>query len=185
MTRPRRAAVDPTWSEEIANDARLLAATAEGDPDAFGALWTRYGQPVHGLCRAVLGERAAAEDAVQETFLRIWRGAGSYDPTRGVPAAWIMAIARNVARTAARPRPTPAPWPEAPVPDEVEGVVDRLWLRDALGGLSQPERLALELAYFADLSHAQVAARLGEPLGTVKARIRRALLRLAALAGGR
>ena len=185
MSRPRRAAVDQTWSEEIAHDARLLAGIGEGDPDAFAALWTRYGQAVHGLCRAVVGERAAAEDAVQETFLRIWRGAGSYDPARGVPAAWVMAIARNVARTAARPRPAPAIWPETPVPDEVEGVVDRLWLREALGGLSQPKRVALELAYFADLSHAEVAARLGEPLGTVKARIRRALLRLAAQAGGR
>lgn len=185
MSRPRPAAPDPAWSEEIACDARLLAGVAEGDPDAFAALWTRYGQPVHGLCRAMLGERAAAEDAVQETFLRIWRGAASYDPARGAPAAWVMTIARNVARTAARSRAVPVPWHEAPMPDEADGAVDRLWLRDAMGELSQPERLALELAYFADLSHTQVAERLGEPLGTVKARIRRALLRLAAQAGAR
>ena len=172
-------------SDEIAIEAHLLAQIAAGDADAFHALWGRYRGPVHAMCLAVIGERAQAEDAVQEAFVRIWRGAGGYDPVRGVPAAWIMTVARNVARTASRTR-SPLPVVHEPMAaDGVEPIVDRLWLRHALSKLSEPEQLALELAYFADLSHAQVAARLGEPLGTVKARIRRALLRLAEQVGER
>jgi RNA polymerase sigma-70 factor, ECF subfamily len=180
MSRALHFAVDPSGADEVARDARLLARIADGDQDAFGDLWARYGRPVYALCRAALGDSAAAEDAAQETFLRIWRRAETYDAARGVPAAWIMTIARNTARTSVRP-PLPASAAPLPTPgDGTDDVVDRLFLRDALGGLSEPERVTLELAYFADLSHSQVAARLGEPLGTVKARIRRALLRLGA-----
>jgi RNA polymerase sigma-70 factor (ECF subfamily) len=132
----------------------------------------------------MLIERTATEDAVQETFLRIWRRADAYDPDRGPPAAWIITIARNVARTAAHGRGSRLLVPpREPAVDLAKGVVDRLWLRDALATLTEPERVALELAYFADLSHSQVAAALGEPLGTVKARIRRALIRLASEGG--
>lgn len=185
MSRPHHAAGEPGGTPEVDHDADLLARIADGDPDAFTEIWRRYGRPVHALCRAVLGEPAAAEDAAQETFLRIWRRAGTYAPARGVPAAWIMTIARNTARSAARPAPFLAPVPPRAPPDALEATIDRLWMSDALGALPERERLALELAYFADLSHAQVAARLGEPLGTVKARIRRALLHLSDRAGGR
>lgn len=164
-------------------DASLLAAIATGDGDAFGALWERYRRPTYALCLAIVGDRALAEDAVQEAFVRIWRGAGSYDPSRGAPAAWVMTVTRNVARSAARRRPAALDHERTPARDVESAALDRVWLREALGALSPPEQVAIELAYFADLSHAQVAERLGEPLGTVKARIRRALVRLGERAG--
>ena len=185
MSHPRTSAYGSDRSDEVAVEARLLRDIADGDPDAFRALWDRYGGPVYRLCLTITGDSGAADDAVQETFLRIWRRALSFDPARGVPAAWIMTVARNAARTAAHARPLPAGLFESASGDSTDMWVDRMWLRDALGELSPPERLALELAYFADLSHTQVAARLGEPLGTVKARIRRALVRLSAQAGER
>ena len=162
-----------------AYEAALLADVADGDPEAFRTLWELYGTPVYRLCLTITGEAAIADDAVQETFLRIWRRAGGYDASRGAPAAWVMTVARNTARTIARSGPVALPATEAAGDDRTDAIVDRVCINRALGRLSPAERLAIELAYFADLSHSQVAARLGEPLGTVKARIRRALLRLA------
>jgi RNA polymerase sigma-70 factor (ECF subfamily) len=165
------------------DDVELLGRVAAGDEEAFRALWQHYGRAVYRVCLAVLRERGAAEDAAQETFAILWRRAARYEPARGAPAAWLLAVARNAARNVARTRPPVAPARPAGLPhaaDEDE-LLDRLWLAEALGRLSEPERAALELAFLADLTHAQVAERLGEPLGTVKARIRRALLRLARL----
>lgn len=172
-------------ADDVSYEAELLGAVADGDPDAFTALWERYRDPVFRSAFAICGERGTAEDAVQETFTRIWRRAGTFDPLRGVPAAWIMTVARNTARTVAQKRPLVAADDEPAGADGTDAVVDRIWMRGALQHLSPKERLAIELAYYGDLSHSQIASRLNEPLGTVKARIRRALIRLAEMAGER
>ena len=165
-------------------DIALLRGIADGSEAAFEALWRRYGAAVHGVCRGILRDPEAAEDATQEAFARVWRSAGTVDPRRGEPVAWLMTVARNAALNVARITHA-EPIGEVPgAADDArdQETVDRLWLHGALTRLPEAERAALELAYLADLSHSQVAARLDAPLGTVKARIRRGLARLTDMA---
>jgi RNA polymerase sigma-70 factor (ECF subfamily) len=116
----------------------------------------------------------------QEAFLQAWRQADRYDPSRGTPQAWLSAIVRTRAldrvrrRAARRERAHQAPpvTAGAPNPDAI------LAVRRALRALSPAQRRAIELAYYQDLSQSEIAARLGEPLGTVKTRIRAAMMRL-------
>ena len=168
-------------------DAELFRLVADGSEPAFEALWRRYGPAVLGVCRAILRDPEVAEDAVQETFARVWRHAGSYDERRGKPAAWLMTVARhsaiNIARVA-RPEPVALPDDDADPADEQE-IVDRLWLQGALTRLPDREQEVVGLAYFADLSHSQIARRIDEPIGTVKSRIRRAIERLSEMADER
>ncbi|MGD9696154.1 MAG: sigma-70 family RNA polymerase sigma factor [Thermoleophilia bacterium] len=169
------------------DDAELFRLIAGGSETAFDALWRRYGEAVLGLCRAILRDPQAAEDAAQEAFARVWRFAATVDPRRGEPAGWLMTVARNSALNVARvtlPEPVPEPF-ERPVPSREQEMIDALWLRGALTRLPDREREVIRLAYFAGLSHTQIAARVDEPLGTVKSRIRRGLARLAELAEGR
>ena len=170
-----------------ATDAELLQLVAAGSQPAFRALWSRYGAAVYRVCLDVVGDPLVAEDAAQEAFVRVWRGAATVDARRGAPAAWLLTVARNAARNVARVRvPQPSEAVDQPGQDGAEeALLDRFWVRGALTRLPAQEREVLELAYFADLSHAQIAARLDEPLGTVKSRIRRALGNLAELAGER
>jgi RNA polymerase sigma-70 factor, ECF subfamily len=165
------------------DDAELFRLVAGGSEVAFEALWRRYGAAVLALCRSILRDPEAAEDATQEAFARVWRYAATVDPRRGEPVAWLMTVARNSALNVARvTRPEPvAPGNEAGPTAEPE-IVDRLWLQGALTRLTDREREVIGLAFFSGLSHVQVADRIGEPLGTVKSRIRRALLRLAEMA---
>lgn len=166
-------------------DADLLRRVGRGDEDAFRVIWERYGRAVYAACATVLGPGPTAEDAAQEAFTRIWRKAAQFDPNRGTPAAWILTVARNAARNVARVR-VPIPTDATPA-DLVDGPGDRVGERfaieRALETLHDHEREAVELAFFHDLSHSQIAARLGAPLGTVKARIRRALGHLADVEG--
>lgn len=165
-------------------DAELFRLIADGSEVAFEALWRRYGGAVLSVCRSILRDPEAAEDATQEAFARAWRSAATVDARRGEPAAWLMTVARNAALNVARvTRPEPvARIEETPDPLDVREAVDRLWLRGALTRLPEREQVVIGLAYFSDLSHSQVAIRTGEPLGTVKSRIRRALGRLAEMA---
>jgi RNA polymerase sigma-70 factor (ECF subfamily) len=160
------------------SEAELLRLVAGGSEAAFAALWTRSGAAVYSVCRRILVDRDSAEDAAQEAFVRIWRNARQFDPRRGSAAAWMYTIARNTALNLARIR-RPVPQETPPVTYEAADPADRFWLETSLARLSEGERTALELAYFEDLTQSQVAQRLDVPLGTVKARIRRALGRLA------
>ena len=166
------------------SDIELLGLVAEGSEAAFEALWRRYGGAVLGVCRAILRDPEAAEDATQETFARVWRSAGTYDARKGRPTAWLLTVARhsaiNIARVT-RPEPVRQTGDE-PGPAREQEIVDRLWLHGALSRLPDREREVVGLAYFAELSHSQIAVRIDQPLGTVKSRIRRALERLAEMA---
>ena len=165
------------------SDAQLLARIGEGEAAAFAELWRRYGPVVLGTCRRILVDRAAAEDAAQDAFARIWNGAASFDPSRGAPAAWVTRIARNSALNQLRARrPGTNGMLEPAEASATDALADRFWLRALLRRLNRDEQVAIELAYFHDLSHAQIAERIDAPLGTVKARIRRGLMRLAELA---
>ena len=165
------------------SDAQLLRRTAEGEEAAFAELWRRYGAAVLGACKRILTDHGVAEDATQDAFARIWKSAASFDASRGEPAAWISRIARNTALNQLRGyRPEVRASIDVIEEGAVESLAERFWLRALLRRLSHDERVALELAYFHDLSHSQIAEKLGEPLGTVKARIRRGMIRLAELA---
>ena len=162
------------------NEALLRRLTA-GDPAALGEFYDLYAGLVNGLAVRILRDAAEAEDLVQEVFIQVWRQAARYDPGRGSPEAWLCTIARSRAldrlrRRAARREepgdPPPMSASERPRPEEV------LAVRKALRALSRDQRAALELAYYEGLTQTEIADRLGQPLGTVKTRMRTALMRL-------
>lgn len=156
--------------------ARLVA----GDPAALADLYDLAAGLVFGLVLRILRDRAEAEDVVQEVFVQVWRQAERFDPARGSLNAWLCTIARTRALDRLRRRAARREEPEGSQPPAVEAPrpEDALAVRAALESLPAPQREALALAYFEGLTHTEIAARLGEPLGTVKTRIRAALLRL-------
>lgn len=170
----------------------LLARVADGNRDAFATLSGRFMRPVFTEAMRVVGDAATAEDVTQEVFERVWRAAGRFDADRGSAAAWICTIARNRARDHARMR-RPVPVEDATERADAAaatgdgGSQDRgaeaLDVHAALAELSPALRELIELAYWHGLSQADIADRLGLPLGTVKTRTRRALARLADLLG--
>ena len=167
------------------DDERLLTQVAKGDPWAFELLYQRYARPVLGLALRRLGDHGRAEDAVQETFVSVWRSASTYRPERGRATAWLYAVARNAIADRARRRgDSLAEAPDAPSdaagPEEH---AEHSWLawrvHRALEELPDREREPIELAYWGQLSQSEIAERLGIPLGTVKTRTRAGLARLA------
>lgn len=169
-------AVDRT---AVVSDAELLAAAGAGDDEwPLRELYRRYAGRVFGLGVQLLSDRGLAEELVQETFVRIWRSADRYDPARGSAAAFIFTIARRLAIDLWR-RPssrTSEPSPvEPPTGDEMDRLVTRLGVRDALDALSEAHRQILELSYRDHLKQSEIAEKLGIPLGTVKTRSHYAL----------
>src|SRR5690242_15246042 len=187
LSLPRR--VEPATMAPVAanqlSDGELIVRSADGDRGAFETLYKRYARPVFGLALRRLGDRGRAEDAVQETFASVWRGAGSYRPERGPGGPWIYAVARNAIVDRARARNEPAVEApdqeshEAGPPERAEANWTSWRIHRALEELPDNERKVIELAYWSGLSQSEVAEYLGIPLGTVKTRTRAALARLA------
>ncbi len=157
-------------------DAETLARAQLGDRDAFRALYERYADVVYAFVRRMLGEDAAAEDALQDTFLRVARSLPSF--ATGGPATlstWILSIARRAALTPRRPPPvaTLRHEPEvAPAPVELGAVRRRL--EDALGALSPDQRAVFVLRELSQLSYEEIAVAVGIDVGTVRSRLHRA-----------
>ena len=167
--------------------AALLAEIARGDRAALRALYEQQATRLFGIAQAILRDREAAADAMQDAFLRISQRAVQFDPARGEAGAWLGAVARHAALDLARKRgrelPTddPALGDTAVAPEALERVAadaEGRRLHDCLSALDEKNRKGILLAFVHGLSHAQVAARLDLPLGTVKAWIRRGLLQL-------
>jgi RNA polymerase sigma-70 factor, ECF subfamily len=162
----------------------LAQALRRGEERALADLYDRYGGSVYHLALRITRDPSTAEEISLDAFLQIWRQAARYDTHHGTLASWLFTITRSRAidrlRAAAATKRTHA---EDPVsvsaveqPEEVAEVAERRALvRQAMASLSPAQRAALELAYYEGLSHSQIAARLGEPLGTVKTRIRQAM----------
>jgi RNA polymerase sigma-70 factor (ECF subfamily) len=174
----------------MCSDGDLIQRTGTGDRSAFEKLYLRYSRPVFGLALRRLGDRGRAEEAVQETFVSIWRSAATYKPERGPGAPWLYGVARNaiVDRSRARYEP-PAEAPDEPStdtgPDERAEQSWTSWrVHSALETLPEREREVIALAYWSDLSQSEVAEKLGIPLGTVKTRTRSALMHLAEILEG-
>jgi RNA polymerase sigma-70 factor (ECF subfamily) len=181
---------EPTAAGARASDGELIERAGTGDGAALEELYARYARPVLGLALRRLGDRGRAEDAVQETFVSVWRAAKTYRPERGPGAPWLYAVARNaiVDRSRARSE-TPVEAPDEPSADLGPDVsAEESWTRwrvhRALEELPEREREVIELAYWRGLSQSEVAESLGLPLGTVKTRTRSALQRLATLLEG-
>ena len=176
------------------SDRELLAGIAASDPLAFEALYQRYARPFYGFALRRLGDPNRAEDAVQDAFTAVWRGAATYDPERGSAAAWLFGIARNAVvdwiRQSARERDSIDDAPEAASSERSpHECAEDDWLRfcthAALAELPERERVPLELAYWHGLSQSEIARRLRLPLGTIKTRTRSGLARLAVVLEGR
>jgi RNA polymerase sigma-70 factor (ECF subfamily) len=158
---------------EDTDDADLLVAVGAGDRgEPLRELYRRYVGRIYGLGVQLLGDRGLAEELVQETFVRLWRNAGRFDRERGSAATFIFTIARRLAVDLWR-RPSSRPAkPDAAIPDDddVDRLLLRLGVRDALDSLSDAHRTVLELSYGDQLKQTEIARRLGIPLGTVKTR---------------
>jgi RNA polymerase sigma-70 factor (ECF subfamily) len=191
-------------------DSELMARVAAGDHEAFATLYDRHVRAVYGAVLRYLRDPAATEEVVQETYLAMWQRPDRYAADKGSLVGWLLSIARNRAidrlRAASRrpmfvgldPGPSNGsesdlerlmasgrPVGSGVTADEPSDVAERRWVRSvvrtALDGMSEAERQVLELAYDDGLTQTEIAERLGWPLGTVKTRTRRAMLRLRAM----
>jgi RNA polymerase sigma-70 factor (ECF subfamily) len=183
--------------EEEARDEELIRRITGGDTDAVRLLYSRHGRLVFGLAMSVTGDSSASEEVCQDVFLRVWEKSATYRPDKGKVVTWIARIARNRAIDSLRSRrireTDSAPEPEEPgavAADRRLDPAEQLWgrlrdeaVREAVATLPPEQRLALTLAFFKGLSHRQISERLGEPLGTVKTRIRDAMRKLRARLG--
>ncbi len=177
--------------EDPSSDQALMAAFVARDERAAGALYDRFASRVYGLGIVMLGNDHAAQDLVQDTFVKLWRTAARFDPERGRLETWILLTARSLAIDLLRRRvlesrslqelgPPPVHDP-APGPDDLAATADLASrARHAMTKLSNEQRSALELAYFGGRTTAEVAALEGIPQGTAKTRIHAALLKLRA-----
>jgi RNA polymerase sigma-70 factor (ECF subfamily) len=178
---------------EFEADEVLLERLAGRDADALDALYNRYGRVAFALAYRILGSPETAEDVVQEAFLAVWRGAASYERTRGHPRGWLLSVVRNRAIDALRAREVrpkvgatltdvaSIPAGDGDPADDALRRIDAAAIRDALTSLPPEQRETVELAFFSGFSYPEVAARMGAPLGTVKSRMRLALERLRGL----
>ena len=179
-------------AQSQAEDLECLRRLAAGDQAAAGALYDRHSRPAYSLILRIVGDEGDAEDVLQEVFAQAFRQAGRYDASRAPVAAWLLMVARSRSIDRVRSRRVrpeshasdgPASMDDLPgtMPDAATSILDdeqALSVRRALGALPVIQRMAIELAYYDGLSHREIAARLEEPLGTVKTRIRLGLLKL-------
>jgi RNA polymerase sigma-70 factor (ECF subfamily) len=163
----------------------LERAFAAGEPDALKRAFDAHGRLVYTLCRRSLGPEAA-NDVTQEAFAAAWFARARFDPCRGSLGGWLVGIAKNksidhLRAQSRRPQLVDAAGSTAgPAiePAEVEHLADRLLLADAMAQLPERAKTMIELAFFEQLTHPEIAARCDVPLGTVKSDIRRGLARL-------
>jgi RNA polymerase sigma factor (sigma-70 family) len=171
------------------SDEALLEAVALADEQALGELYDRFGRVAYGLALRILRDAALAEDAVQEAFLQVWRGAAGYRSERAKASTWVLTFvhrrAIDLVRREERRRREPVEALSEPVaPGADETVVARSRqeiVQDALSRLPAEQREAIELAYYGGLTQSELAERLSQPLGTIKSRMFTGLQRLQTL----
>ncbi|MGA9529456.1 MAG: sigma-70 family RNA polymerase sigma factor [Terriglobales bacterium] len=168
----------------IPSDSSLINAIRAGDQGAMAKLYDRYSSIVYSVALRVLQDTGSAEDVLQDTFVMLWRNPGAFDASRGNMPAWLAVIARNRAIDSLRRR-----RPETDMDDVVVSIEPDLAsstdrsramekVRGVLETMPDTQRSVLEMAYFEGLTHAEIAEKTGEPLGTIKTRIRSGLLSL-------
>ena len=167
------------------DDYQLVRQVAKGDERAFLALYDRYSPRVYGLTLRVLSDTMLAEEATQDTFLKLWSRAKQFNPRKGSLVPWLMTIAHRTAldRLRLENRRPPTSNSEEPdqvwatVPDESTQSGEARWrsMHFAVQSLPEEQRLVIELAYYKGMSQSEIADVLGWPLGTVKTRVRAAM----------
>lgn len=184
---------DPFVDLSAVSDADLITLVTRGDQDALGTLYERYSRAIYSFSLRIVGDAQVAEEILQEVFVRVWQQGGSFQAARGSLITWLLSITHNlsideVRRRKRRPQKADAEEPEtilASLPDEGSDVEEEVWLsslrvsiQDALQQLPAAQREAIELAYFQGLTQREIAEVLGEPLGTIKTRMRLGMLKL-------
>ena len=173
-------------------DQDLISLVRERDAHAFATLYDRHARAAYSLAYRMMGERQAAEDLVQEAFLKLWRGASSYRPERGSVRSWLLTMVHNLAidqlrSSASRRRMQERVEATAPrfLPSEAFKEswrnAQREQIKEALKTLPQEQVEVLELAYFGGYTRKEIAGLLGLPLGTVKSRMRLGLKKMRGL----
>jgi len=168
----------------IPADLTIVTGLKAGDQGAMADLYDRYSSVVYAVALRVLGDTGAAEDVLQEVFLQLWRNPNSFNAARGSLASWLAVVTRNRAIDSLRKR-----RPETDIEDVVLSVAPDLAgaaelaraaekVRGVMGTMAPAQRSALELAYWEGMSHSEIAEKTGEPLGTIKTRIRAGLIAL-------
>lgn len=164
-----------------AQEDRLLDGLRRRDPNAIADLFDRYGRMVYSVALRVLKDPGHAEDIMQDVFFNLWENPESFISSRGSFAAWLLVVARNRSIDALRRRKPSDPVDEIVLPakDNLAAEAERniiiAKVRGAMNTLPPDQQRSLQLAFFEGLSHSEIAARTGDPLGTVKTRIRTAL----------
>jgi RNA polymerase sigma-70 factor (ECF subfamily) len=178
------------------SDAELVQKLQKRDPDGLADVYDQHAQLVYSLFLRITRDETAAEDLVQELFMRVWNRAKEFDQQRGALGVWIVSIARNMAidhvrsahaRFAQRVRPLEyVDWEKVEGGSRPDSALHNSQLvKTAFGYLNENQKRALELAYFEGCSQSEIARRLQEPLGTVKSWIRSGLMKLrSAMEGG-
>jgi RNA polymerase sigma-70 factor (ECF subfamily) len=184
--------VDPVPAQRGAagpDDQEVGRRFAAGDERALALAYERWAGQVHGMAVRAFGPGPDAEDVTQQTFISAWTGRAGYRPDQGPLPAWLVGVCRHKIADAWARRDRQRREAEAAMSELQSGpvavtagvdtaVADRMLVLDELDLLDQPQRGIIELAFFEDLTHAQIATRTGIPLGTVKSHIRRTLERL-------
>ena len=177
---------------DTGEDVRLLAQVADGQAGALAELYRRRGGALLRFVQRILGDAADAEEVLQDAFVAIWRRAGRYDPSKSGPLTWMMMIARGLAldrlrqrsrRTAGADRfqahaSSDAAFDDTNSSSRVEAEEQSVRVGSALGSLPEAQRRAIELAFYRGCTQEEIARTTGEPLGTIKARIRRGMIAL-------
>lgn len=185
------------WSEQSRELSNLLKGAGHGDRDAFAELYSRTSAHLFGVVLRICSNRSQAEDVLQEVYVNVWRSAQSFDAAQSQPMTWLTSVARNRAIDSLRRfqrepalRSTSVNEDEEQdvyfdLADDSPGPLERLSqaadtraLAECVKGLKPNHRQSLALAFFNGLSHSEVAAEMGQPLGTVKSWVRRALAAL-------
>ena len=175
-------------------DREMIERIGRGDQSAFSALYDRLSRPLYSLALRMLGDAGDAQDALQDVFLQIWSRAATYNPEQSTVFSWTVLLTRSRVIDRLRARKRRLRIVDSATGDEDADVADASTMesaadtadkndeaarvRSVLNNLPSEQRQAIELAFFGHLTHHEIAARLGEPLGTIKARIRRGLLKL-------
>ncbi len=178
---------------EECSDEELIHRLALGNETALVVLYDRFGQALFSLALRIIGQRAVAEEVVQEAFVRVWRHAGRFETNRGKVSSWMMGITHNLAideLRKARSRPQIADTEidlseRLVLTGKVGNVEQEAWNRiqigaivEALAEIPKAQRKVIEMAYFGGMTQLEISAMLGEPLGTVKTRIRLGMIKL-------
>ena len=183
---------EPDPTSELSEEIELLRRTGEGDRRSFEQIYERFNGVLFATAYRVLNNQQAAEDVLQDVFTQIWDKAPLYDSNRGKPLTWAVTLTRNKAidrlrSVQRRHRLQDDVEKEASLGeqfdgrnslDAVEGIEKAQLIREAMIKLSEEQRAAIELAFFGGLTQTEIAEKLNEPLGTIKARIRRGMMKL-------